>query len=46
MDGVIAFYSAKDVPGKNCFINESNKHDTLLDNEMVNNNFVLNIIYH
>lgn len=30
MDGVIAFYTAKDIPGKNAFINSANKYGSAL----------------
>ncbi|XP_011498418.1 PREDICTED: xanthine dehydrogenase/oxidase-like [Ceratosolen solmsi marchali] len=35
IDGVIAFYSAKDVPGVNAFINSANKFDFLSDDEVL-----------
>lgn len=38
MDGVVAFLTAKDVPGKNLAINGENKEVLLDHNELVMNN--------
>ena len=36
MDGVVAFYSAKDIPGKNTFINVSQQYPFINADEPVN----------
>lgn len=35
MEGIVTFYTAKDVPGKNLFINGAYKHEAVNYDEMV-----------
>lgn len=45
MKGVVAFYSAKDIPGKNAFVSAANQHLLLNEDELVRDVYYLPTIF-